>query len=190
MAILSKQLRTDGLGEIYGHVFENYSGGIARQLFWSVTLKCAPVRWEEENWHCSFTTEWLVLPIARWSDLHGKSLIHVQNPKSVEASLYLVKHHPAKLKALSFAHVTGTHLFSVNIEAEVDIEGFGDLDGVGLPLELQGEAEFEGLVILPSNLDPKPDTPLKASEALKRFISLSELGEPEWQGFRYVFPPI
>lgn len=189
MSIVTKQLRANGLGLVYGHVFENPLVGVARQLFWSVTLNCGPVRSGKENFDCSFTTEWLVLPISRWSDLHEKSLAHVQNPEGVEASLYLDEHHSAKLMALSFARIAGTHRFSVSIEAEVHIEGFGDLDGAGLPLALQGEAEFEGLVILPSNLDPKPDTPLKASEALKRFISLSELGEPQWQKFRYVFPP-
>ena len=190
LSILPKQLRTQEVGSIYGHVFENHIMGIARQLFWSVTLNCDPVRWNNEDWNCSFTTEWFVLPVAHWSDLDGITLSDVRNGQSIESSLYLGDHHPATLDAISLTRITGTRRFLVNIEAKVDIGGFDDLGGVGIPISLHGEAVFTGLVVVPENLHPKPDTPQKAVEALSAFISLSELREPEWQEFRYVFQPV
>jgi hypothetical protein len=117
------------------------------------------------------------------------TLNHVRGAESIESSLYLAEHHPARIETLSVTRVTGTRRFLVNVEAKVDIDGLGDLDGVGVPVSLQGEAEFTGFVIVPENLEPKPDTPQKAREALKAFISLNELSEPRWQKFRYLFQP-
>jgi len=176
-------------GEISAHLFENSSVGLTRNLFWSVTLDCKPVLWGEEEWECSFSTEWLTWPVRDWRHLHGQCISSAKNPELVESSFYLAQHHPLKLASLSLSRIDGTPRFNVAVDAMLDLEGFDELDGEDVPIVLRCEAEFTGLVVVPDNLEPAPKTSQEASAVLERFIDLGCFSAPHWDDFRFVFAP-
>ena len=163
--------------------------GVARGLYWSLTLPCASVEWEGEEWETSLACEWLRWPVRNWTQLNGASLVSAVHPEEAECSFYFAEHHPVKLEALSIVRVQGTLRFQVQARGSLDLNGHGHLDGREIQFSLEGEAEFEGLIVVPDNLFPKPINPLEASAALSPFIDLDNFEPPEWDRFRYVLAP-
>jgi len=76
--------------------------------------------------------------------------------------------------------------FEIELSGSFDLQGYGELDAQNIPLALRGEAEFDGLVVVPGNLFPKPASPSDVVKLLEPYLTTSNLGEPEWDRFRYV----
>ncbi|HET6893073.1 MAG TPA: hypothetical protein VFH31_18350 [Pyrinomonadaceae bacterium] len=62
------QLKANG-GEIYAYIHENSLVGLARNLFWSITLRFEPIIYEHEDWECSMTCESIPWRISDWRRL-------------------------------------------------------------------------------------------------------------------------
>lgn len=179
----------DDRGTLHAHLFENTARGIARGLFWMVTLPCAPVIVDREEWEASLSCEWLRWPVRDWTGLDGMSLDVALDAETVECAVYLGEHHEARLASLTLTRVSGTPRFRVRAVGTVDLEGFDEIGGPALPFSIDAEVDVGGLNVVPENLFPKPATPAEAAAVLAPFISLDHLGPPEWDRFRYVFAP-
>ncbi len=175
---------------MYAHVFENPDVGVARGLYWAVTVKCEPIEWNGEAWPCSVTCEWLQWPIRRWQDLDGVSLQTAIAPLDAECSLYLAEHNPVRIESLSIRREPNERKFLVGITGAVELFGFDELDGEDIPFFVQGSVEFDGIILIPDNLSPKPSTPTEAAGVVSEFVSVESLKEPRWDRFRYVFEPV
>lgn len=175
-----------GRGELDAHLFENASIGLARGLFWNISLPCAPVPWEGEEWQCSVLCEWLQWPIGDWTSLDGATLRTSSDPTSVECSVYFTAHHPVRLESLSLRRVAHTARFKIELSGSFDLQGYGELDARNIPLVLRGEVDFYGVVVVPGSLFPKPADPTDVIRFVEPFLSLYNLGKPEWDRFRYV----
>jgi hypothetical protein len=173
-------------GALSAHLFENPSAGVRRGLFWSVTLPCLPVRWDEEDWDCSLTCDWLQWPVRNWIELDGASLATALEASNAECSVYLAEHHPVKLTSLTIRRIEDTHCFVVTVQGTLDVEGFDELDGESIPVNLESEVDFEYVTVVPANLTPKPANAIEALVALEPFIDTAEFQPPEWERFRYV----
>ena len=178
------------IGSIYAHLFENERVEVPRALYWSVTLPCAPVAWEDQMLDCSVTCEWLRWIGRDWEQLSSLSLETVFDPALAESSVYAIEHHPAVLDHLSLGRVPGGARFVVDVSGEIDVDGLGRLDGRGIRFALSGAAEFEGVVVVPSNLNPSPRTEADVVNALKSFFAIENLSIPKWDRFRYVLAPV
>ena len=174
------------VGEIYAHLFENAEAGVERDIFWSITCPCAPIQYGGEEWTTSITCEWLAWTLSDWTGLNGAGYESVKRPDLVECSFYLFEHHPVALQALTLHAIPETDRFVVCIKGETDIGGFGELDG-RYAFAAECEVEFQGLVVVPGNLYPKPRSGQEAAATLAPFIKLANFQEPEWDRFRYVF---
>jgi hypothetical protein len=78
-----------------------------------------------------------------------------------------------------------------NVEAKVQVN-IDDLEGKTIPnvvLEAEVEASFDGLIVVPDNLNPKPVTPDEATRALKPFADVSAYSSPMFDEFRWIFRP-
>jgi len=51
------------------------------------------------------------------------------------------------------------------------------------------DLSFEGIVVVPDNLYPKPVGPSEVTAVLAPFISIEGLREPSWERFRYILDP-
>lgn len=175
------------IGEIYGHLFENAEAGIERNIYWSITCPCAPIQYGGEEWPTSITCEWLAWSLSDWTGLSGASYESAKRTDLVECSFYFSEHHSVALQALTLRAIPATHRFAVAVMGEVNIEGFDELDRT-YAFAAECEVQFQGLLVVPANLYPKPSSGQEAGSTLAPFIKLADFQEPEWDGFRYVFP--
>ena len=60
MPFPSHELTPTG-GNMDCHVFENALTGMPRDLYWSVTIEFAPLKYAGETWNPTCTVEWLRL---------------------------------------------------------------------------------------------------------------------------------
>lgn len=177
------------IGEIYAHLFENAEVGFERDIYWSITCPCAPIEFGGEKWQASITCEWLAWPFKNWKCLDGAAFELVKNSSLVECSFYLAQHHPVTLMALTLRAVPTPDRLIVEISGGVAIVGFDELDGVHA-FAAEYEVEFEGLVVVPANLYPKPNNAREATAALAPFIQIADFHKEKWDRFRYLFSPV
>lgn len=173
-------------GEFYGHLFENASSGIPRSVFWNLSLPCVPILWEHEEWECQVLCEWLSWPVRDWKDLDGATLNTSSGPTAVECSVYFIEHHPVRLDSLSVRRVPDMARFEIELSGSFDLQGYGELDAQNIPLALRGEVDFDGLVVVPGNLFPKPASPADVVKLVEPYFTTSNLSDPDWDRFRYV----
>ena len=185
-------LRTDNasVGNIYAHLFENARNGLSRNLYWSLTVPCLPIRWEEDDHECSITCEWLVWPVRDWRQLDGMSLSATMNPELRESSLYLSDHHPVSIDHLQLTFSGTGARFKVSLAGTVSLEGFDELDGTNMKFSLESEVNFEGLIVVPGNLIPKPQNESDVLDALAPYAELGAFAPPVLERFRYVLAPV
>ncbi|MDM7950868.1 hypothetical protein [Hydrogenophaga sp.] len=176
----------DRRGELYGHLFENDSTGVPRGLFWNFSLPCAPIAWEGEEWECSVLCEWLQWPVRDWTSLDGATLRTSSAQASLECSIYFTEHHPVRLEALSVSRIADSARFNIALSGAFDLKGYGELDAQNIPLFLHGEVDFDGVVVVPDNLVPRPCNPADVIRLVEPLLNVCNLGEPEWDRFRYV----
>lgn len=175
-------------GEIYGHVFENPAMGVRRDLYWNASVDFQPVLLDGEEWDCSLAIEWLTWPLRHWRDLHGAGLSKLRHPEMVECSLYLfAQHHPASLHHLELRK-SGPAIFEADFSAIADVD-----DGSGPKLlNVSGRCNltFTSIIVVASNLQPKPNSALEALAAAAEFTAMEDLKEPRSEDWRYLFEPI
>ena len=176
-------------GTIYGHVHENSHTGLARNLFWNIEIEFEPVRQDGEDWDCSLGIEWLTWPVRSWRDLDGMSLGQVQQEELLECSLYLfAAHHPATLRRLILRE-TADARFEADFSAIADVH---DPEGSGRRLfEVNGKCHlsFEGIVVVPDNLLPKPNSAHEVESAVAEFLAVDDLTDPRSEGLRFILKP-
>jgi hypothetical protein len=176
-------------GELHAHVFESRGQGLERNVFWSVQIECAAIAVGDEQWPCAVSCDWLTWSLHDWEQLDGATLATVTAPEMVECSFYLGDHHTVRLHALQMARIGGTSRFRVALSGDFDLRGFEALDGTRIPLAVQADVEFTGVIVLPDSLSPKPSTPELATAVVGDFLATLNLGSPEWDRFRFVLAP-
>lgn len=174
-------------GEIYGHVFENPAIGVKRDLYWNTRVGFEPVPLNGEESDCSLSIEWLTWPMRRWQDLDGKTLDECPRPEMVGCSFYhFGTHHPASLGHFELGETSpASFVADVSVVAEVN-------DGSGLrSYQIAGlfNLTFTSIIVVPSNLQPKPSSALEVKAALAEHIALDGLKEPRSEDWRYLLEP-
>jgi hypothetical protein len=187
VTLRGKDIRCVG-GECYAHVFENPRMGVERGLFWNFILECAPITWNGELWKTSLLCDWVTLPIRTWPGMTAVTLGEIPRRDLLEASFYLSAHHDLRLNRFEVAHER-KDLFRVHVGGEVDLRGYDDLDGIGIPIDTSGSVRFKGLIVAADNLFPKPQNEADAIAVAREFLDLENFAEPARDGRRYLFEP-
>ena len=189
MHILNGEMFRAEEARIHGHLFENPRMGIPRGIYWALFVQFEPVSLDSEEWPSSLGCEWIEWPIRRWEELDGREVTVTKTSEGTEASLYLFNQHQ-QLKSLQ-ASLTYTrdNRFRIDFDATLDaMDANGDVVP-NLAVGGQTEAEFQGIIIVPGNSWPKPDTPDAAIELLAPFVDLSAYEEPRFDRFRWIVAP-
>ena len=118
MRFPASELRASG-GEIYCMVFENKNTGLARNLFWSLTLNFEPVGQES---YVSMTCDWIPWKLRRWKELDGVKLASQYGEDGIEGSFYVCEHDLMENVSLSLQYVR-ENLFRLEMEMTVDYQG-------------------------------------------------------------------
>jgi len=161
--------------------------GVQRDLYWHVMVEFEPVLIDGEEWSCSLDIEWLTWPMRRWQDLNGKSLAESRHPEMVECSLYYYgTHNPASVRRLELSEISpASFMADVSAVAEINY-GAGPRS---YQVVSQFNLRFTNIVVVPSNLEPKPSSIPEVEAAVAEHIALDGLKAPRSEGWRYVLEP-
>jgi hypothetical protein len=174
-------------GTISGHVFENPSVGIERDLFWSISVPFEPIEYQDEEVRPLLQCDWIVWPLARWRDLAGMKLTEVKDARRFEASFYVYDHSELAVESLELA-ARKRGGFELFLRGCVD---FLANDGAiePFPIEIETPLALEDVRIVPANLRRGPRTASEAAALLGKYLEPADFLEPEWDGFCYQFRP-
>lgn len=166
-------------GAIYCHVYENTLTGIARELFWSITIDFENFKVGNEKCACSVTCDWFRWPIRTWLDLDGCTVDFQHGEQGYESSFYLFTHHPANHTQLQLSH-EARNIFAAGISMEVPMSANLGIE-VDDPLEINAIAKvpFIGLLMMPGNVGSKSLTKTQLQKIAMDFVDLSEFHPPE-----------
>jgi len=166
-------------GKIYCHLFENSLTGLPRNVYWSFTIDFDPIRYEDDDWNCSMTCEWLTWPLRDWRELAGRSLALGYGDEGSESSFYMCEHDIGKSTRLRIGSRTGNS-FDLDMEMIVDFEGYTGKDrNPAMLVRGRSTVPFSGVIVVPDNLSPKPNTPVEMRRAVAAFLDTTLLKGPE-----------
>lgn len=175
-------------GDLHGHLFENATTGLTRDLFWSVEIRFQALEFAGEAWTVGIQAEWLTWPIRRWTDLSGCQLESVAKPELVEASIYLADHQWITLESLALRRLEGRR-FLLTLAASLELEDPTGARHGPTSREFAVPIDFLGVYVLPESLSTKPATVADVSRELDAFLSVQDFRPPTWDRFRFTFQP-
>ena len=177
-------------GRIFAHLFENPRMGVTRNVYWSVTIDFHPIEYADEEWRCSMTCEWLTWPLRDWRDLAGQSLDLNYGDQGSESSFYMWQHDKGKSTRLRIGARTG-NCFDVAMDMVVDFAGFVGTDS-SPAMAVRGRAAvpYAGVIVVPENLFPKPNTPADVTSAVSAYLDTSLYAAPERAGHAFRMQPL
>lgn len=196
MRFPAEKLKASG-GHLYAHIHENASTGLKRNLFWSLKLNFAPLKYCDSEFQCGMMCEWIPWTARDWRDLDGEQLdvvFHVDGsvlsgPASVEASFYMTSHDQARRVSLKLRRGDGAK-FTASMSMIADFHGYDEDDAdPNLPVAGEASVDYLGLIIVKGNLFPKPNAEAEAIAAAEQFIDVTKYGPPRDEDWRWVFPP-
>lgn len=158
------------------------------RLNWDVYIDCGMIELDGCEWEISTGAEWIHWPVSSWADLDGVSLQSCTNQSEVESSFYLAQHHDIDIHKL---HIEKTNnCYSVDFVGEFELSGFGNEFDGKVAIDLSSELTLEGIIVVPDNMFPKPSTPEEVRTLVEPLFDMSQLGEPQKEGFRYIIKPV
>lgn len=171
-------------GSYYGHIFENPRLGVPRALYWSFTVDFSGIRYLGQTWDSSLTVEWITFGVREFVGTHPVS--SASCPRA-EASLYLAEHHPIDSWEGQMSWDASPPQCGFAYDVRLNFPGL-DRDPVpGLHLMGRVSLQFDGFIIVPGNLSPKPTSVDEASLLLRQYFQAPCVALDE--GWRYVFRP-
>lgn len=177
-------------GEIYCHLFENPRTGLARNVYWAITLNFHPVEYGGEKLRCSMTCEWLALPLRDWRQLEGRSSSLDYGDGGSESSFYVWQHDIGKSTRLRIGARMGDR-FDVEMDMVVDFTGTSKADR-NAAMQVRGRAAlpFTGVIVVPDNLKPEPGTPADVVGAVAPYLDTTLFRAPERRHHAFRMDPL
>ena len=183
-------------GEISAQLFENPRMGVPRAVYWSCNIEFAPIHdtsaataGANQGWACTLLCDWITWPVRDWRQIDGLTLANCVGPMEVEASLYLFNvHQPLTSIELAFRRTVASK-FRWRGRIVGDLE---DLEGRALrdvSANFEVDAEFTGLAVVPENLNPKPKSEERATQALASHADLTAYEQPLRDKVGWLFRP-
>jgi len=176
-------------GSFYAHLFENPKMDVPRNLYWGFEIDFEPLIVEDEEWSANILCEWIQWPIRHWQQLQDCTVETSSRPDGVESSLYVFSmHQPAKEFRLSLHHRQADR-FDLRFNMVLDVQ---DLEGLSIRnVSVAGsvDAQFQGLIVVPVNISPKPKDAEQVLRALEPFADLTAYEPPRFDKFRWLLAP-
>src|SRR5262249_49696899 len=141
-----------------------------RGLYWSFTVDFGSIRYLGRTWDSSLTAEWITLGIREFAGAH--SISSSSSPRG-EASLYLAEHHPIDTWEVRISWDSSLPKCVVDFDVRLDFPGLDDDPVPGLHFTGRAPLQFDGFIIVPGNLSPKPASVDEATELLQQYFDAS-----------------
>ncbi|QDT27569.1 hypothetical protein Enr10x_28870 [Gimesia panareensis] len=177
-------------GQILAHIFENRHTGLARGLFWSISIKFEPISYGGDEYSCSMMCEWIPWRLRNWLELDGRRLSVDYGEEGIESSFYLTEHDIGTHTELALRHQS-ENLFETQVKMVVDFYGFHNGDeNPQMQIDATVALPFLGVLVIPDNLFPKPTTEQELRDVAADFIDLTSFRSSEpWMTHGSIFPP-
>jgi hypothetical protein len=161
-------------GSLSALLFENPRAGVVRDVYWSVSVQFAPIRYgapgQEEEFDCEATTEWLRLGLRDWRALEGVSL---DGGPEFASSFCVAEHEPAIATHLRVSAREGA-TFLVDLDLKIAFHGFfGEDADPALPVSAHLRVPFDGVKVHAGLLMPAPGGDAEALALLAPFVDVS-----------------
>jgi hypothetical protein len=169
-------------GSYYAHVFENDSAGVPRGLYWSFTVSFKGIHYLGRTWDSSLTIDWITLGVREFAGVHSISSTACSG---AEASLYLAEHHPIDDWRARISWDRSKPQCMFDFDVRLDFPGLDDDPVPGLHLTGRSSLKFDGFIIVPDNLSPKPASVAEAGTLLRQYFDAPCVAADE--NWRYVF---
>lgn len=185
MTLNSGAFKPNG-GRFYAHLFENPLVGITCDLFWCIEIDFEVIRYINENWDIGAHVEWLRFDKSALPVEHAVQASAISQPDG-EASVYLAEHWPSDNWSLQIRPLTGQSKWNLDFDLQVDFAGLDDDPVPDLRVKGFISMDFNGFIVLPNNLSPKPTCEQQAAQLLAQYVDLSDGYTCTDEGWRYIF---
>ena len=160
-------------GSISALLFENPRANVPRDVYWSVSVRFAPIRYgapgQEQEFECEATVEWLRLGLRDWRALEG---VVIDGKSEVSASFYVAEHDPAIETHLRLSGREGAS-FQVDMKLLVGFRGFfGEDADAALPVVAKLRLPFEGVKVHAGLLKPTLGREADATPLISPFVDV------------------
>ena len=176
-------------GDLYAHLFENPATGLARNVYWSVTVDFETLDHAGEAMTCTSTVDWLRPDVRDWRALGGRTITLPRDDGLAESSFYVGEHLPARTTKLAFRpQLEGR--FGITLEQVVDLRSeSGEEADAQTSIRADVEVPYRGLIVVPGNLSSIPATPESIGEALRPHIDVAAYHPLERDGRGFILRP-
>jgi hypothetical protein len=165
-------------GQLEGFLFENLRTGLARDVFFSITIPFAPIPYGNEIAETCLLIEWLRFGGKDWRSFSGNK---IEGTRGIEASFYLFDHRPAKELLLEVLSREGLD-FDVRVRISVDLNDRYDLPTPPMSVvDVRTSVRFCGIRIAESLLRYDPLQANEARRLLEPFVAVDLYEEPRFQ---------
>lgn len=173
-------------GHFFTHLFENAYTNVKRDLYWCISVEFDGIDYLGESWSIAAGIEWL-----RFDKNHlplNKNIVASADSQPMsEASFYLTEHWPAIDWKFSLRPSVEENKWNLEFDLLIDFEG---LDNDPVPdLRIKGTTfiDFNGIIVIPDNLDPKPKSEQEASAMVAQYMDFTRDYSCRNEQWRYVF---
>ena len=148
--------RTNCIGGLRGHLFENIGQNVPRNVFWTASIVVAEIDYLDEPNLIEVTLDWLEL-----ADHNAEALITSRN-SDAECSFYLFEHHPAESWKIRLGKTRPNGKRHFVLDGVFDFVGLDDDPIENLNIGCEGYLTMGEISVMPANFDPAPTSPVEA----------------------------
>jgi len=177
-------------GHIYGFIFENSNVDLKRNLFISINIEFDTIKYDDEEWECSLTSEWIPFVGNHWKDIENIDCESDIFKEMNETSFYMVEHDWCNNLDLQVNYIKN-NIFRVKVKTDVNFSGYADGDeNPAMPIEMDLELPFTEITIIGSNLEPELKDIDEAVKVVNEFIDTCSLSATSAIDDTFKFTPI
>jgi hypothetical protein len=176
-------------GGLSGLIFENPSVGLARGLFLSISFRFAPIRYDDRDWECSLTSDWIPFRGGSWKEFETIDYSSPEFPEHNETSFYMCEHDWCIEVEVSLSYEK-ENMFKVLLKSKVEFSGyFGDDADSEMPVGANLVVPFTNLTIPVGTVLQESSTPAETQRVASEFIDMNCFEEPMFDGRAFKLHP-
>lgn len=177
-------------GNIDGFIFENSNVDLKRNLFISINIQFDTIKYDDEEWECSLTSEWIPFVGNHWKDIENIDCKDDIFKEMNETSFYMTEHDWCNNLDLQINYIKD-NVFRIQIETDVDFSGYTDGDeNPSMPIKVDIEIPFSEIIIRGCNLEPELKDMNEAIKVASEFIDTKSFKAPSMDDGVFRFEPI
>ncbi|MGI9387911.1 MAG: hypothetical protein ACR2OX_10820 [Methyloligellaceae bacterium] len=167
-------------------MFENPLTDVERNLYWCIAIDFNAIAYLGERWDISAGIEWLRFDKS-CTPLSNSVEASIACQPNAEASFNLAEHWPSDDWRICMRPVAEDQKWILEFDLLIDFAGLDDDPVPDLQIRGSTSIDFEGIVVIPDNLDPKPKSEQEAAALVAQYIKLDERYSCKDEGWRFVF---